>query len=141
MGSEPPLYSPLYKVILLKPFLMRINCVARERCTVINLGRLVRCKRVKLEPNAITLMRKQQMAIQVVRKLFRLWLVLSLVWIGGVAFQTWRDIPRDDWVPAGIFHPIIRVFIEHGMKLAFIPPGIILASGFVFIWAFRRFRL
>ena len=80
------------------------------------------------------------MAIQVVRKLFRLWLVLSLVWVGGVAFQTWRDIPRDDWVPAGIFHPIIRVFIEHGVKLAFIPPGIILASGFVFIWAFRRFR-
>jgi hypothetical protein len=94
------------------------------------------------------------MAIQVVRKLFRLWLVLSLVWIGGVAFQTWRDIPRDDWVrtdvnelsdteiavPLGIFHPIARVFIEHGVKLALIPPTIVLASGFVFIWAFRRFR-
>ena len=94
------------------------------------------------------------MPTQVARKLFRLWLVLSLVWMGGVAIQTWRDIPRDDWVrtdinelsgaeiaaPVGMFHPIARVFIEHGVKLAFIPPTIVLASGFVFIWAVRRFR-
>jgi hypothetical protein len=29
--------------------------------------------------------------------LFRLWLILSVLWIAAVAFQTWRDIPRDDW--------------------------------------------
>lgn len=94
------------------------------------------------------------MPTQVARNLFRLWLVLSLVWIGGVAFQTWRDVPRDDWVrtdinelsgaeiapPVGIFHPLARVFVEHGVKVALIPPSIVLVSGFVFIWAAKRFR-
>jgi hypothetical protein len=63
------------------------------------------------------------MAIQAARGFFRLWLVLSILWVAAVAFQTWRDIPRDDWVlvdlsrpsddqiavPAGIFHPVALV--------------------------------
>jgi hypothetical protein len=27
------------------------------------------------------------------RGLFRLWLVLSVLWIGGVSFETWRTFP------------------------------------------------
>jgi hypothetical protein len=97
---------------------------------------------------------KEQMPTRSARKLFRLWLVLSLIWIGGAAFKTWRDIPRDDWVRTDInelsgpefaprveiFHPVVRVFIEHGVKVALIPPSIVLVSGFVFIWAVKRFR-
>lgn len=93
------------------------------------------------------------MAIRVTRRLFRLWLVLSLLWIGAVAFQAWRDIPRDDWTrpdlsqqsdvaietPAGIFHPVAVLVIEHGARLAFIPPIVVLACG-VCLWAFRRIR-
>jgi hypothetical protein len=93
------------------------------------------------------------MAIHVAHRFFRLWLVLSVLWIAAVAFQTWRDIPRDDWVrvdlsqpsedqiavPVGIFHPVALVIIERGVKLAFIPPIAVLMCG-VCVWAFRRLR-
>jgi hypothetical protein len=93
------------------------------------------------------------MAIQVTPRFFRLWLVLSLLWIAVVAFGTWRDIPRDDWVrpdlsqqnddvieaPVGMFHPVAVLVIERGVKLAFIPPVVVLACG-VCLWAFRRIR-
>jgi hypothetical protein len=91
------------------------------------------------------------MAIQVARGFFRLWLVLSILWVAAVAFQTWRDIPRDDWVlvdlsrpsddqiavPAGIFHPVALVVIERGVKLAFIPPFVVLMCG-ICIWGLSR---
>jgi hypothetical protein len=91
------------------------------------------------------------MAIHVTRRFFRLWFVLSMLWIAAVAFQTWRDIPRDDWarpdlsqqsddviaVPVGIFHPVAVLVIERGAKLAFIPPIVVLAFG-VCVWAFRE---
>jgi len=93
------------------------------------------------------------MTSQGVRGLLRLWLILSLIWIGGVAFQTWRDIPRDDWVqsdvnepnddqygvPVGIFDQIVRLVIGRGAKLAFIPPIIVLACGLAYICALRSF--
>jgi hypothetical protein len=93
------------------------------------------------------------MIICVTRRSFYLWLLLSLLWIAAVAFQTWRDIPRDDWVrpdlsqqsddviaaPVGIFHPAATLVIERGAKLAFIPPVVVLACG-VCVWAFREFR-
>jgi hypothetical protein len=40
------------------------------------------------------------MALRVARGLFRLWLVLSVLWIGGVAVETWWTFPVNDWVPA-----------------------------------------
>jgi hypothetical protein len=33
------------------------------------------------------------MALRVARGLFRLWLVLSVLWIGGVAVETWWTFP------------------------------------------------
>jgi hypothetical protein len=82
-----------------------------------------------------------------------------VVWIVVVAFQTWRDIPQDDWVSVseptasqltdaevvlkpivGIFdNPVARVVILDGIKLAFIPPILALACGSAYVWAFRKF--
>jgi hypothetical protein len=50
------------------------------------------------------------MALRVARGLFRLWLVLSVLWIGGVAVETWRHLPVDliltpGKVPPGEFDP------------------------------------
>jgi hypothetical protein len=33
------------------------------------------------------------MALRVARGLFRLWLVLSVLWIGGWGFVAWQDMP------------------------------------------------
>jgi hypothetical protein len=42
------------------------------------------------------------MALRVARGLFRLWLVLSVLWTGGVGIVTWWTFPVDDWVyPSG----------------------------------------
>jgi len=38
------------------------------------------------------------MAWRVARGLFRLWLVLSVLWIGGVGVVTWRTFPVNDWI-------------------------------------------
>jgi hypothetical protein len=38
------------------------------------------------------------MALRVARGLFRLWLVLSVLWIGGVGVATWWTFP-EDYVP------------------------------------------
>jgi hypothetical protein len=35
------------------------------------------------------------MAVRVARGLFRLWLVLSMLWIGGVGATTWWTLPVD----------------------------------------------
>jgi hypothetical protein len=35
------------------------------------------------------------MALRVARGLFRLWLVLSVLWIGGVGVVTWREYPDE----------------------------------------------
>jgi hypothetical protein len=50
------------------------------------------------------------MALRVARGLFRLWLVLSVLWIGGVAVETWRHFPFDllltpGKAPPGEFDP------------------------------------
>jgi hypothetical protein len=38
------------------------------------------------------------MALRVARGLFRLWLILSVLWIGGVGVVTWRTFPViPDW--------------------------------------------
>ena len=37
------------------------------------------------------------MALHVTRGLFRLWLILSMLWIGGVGIVTWREFVLPDW--------------------------------------------
>jgi hypothetical protein len=45
------------------------------------------------------------MALRVARGLFRLWLVLSVLWIGGVGLVTWRALPDP--------RPPLESFLEH----------------------------
>jgi hypothetical protein len=40
------------------------------------------------------------MALRVARGLFRLWLVLSVLWIGGVGVVTWKNFPEEYVPPA-----------------------------------------
>jgi nitrate reductase NapE component len=45
------------------------------------------------------------MALRITRGLFRLWLVLSVLWVGGVGVVTWRTYPVDLCVtPPGELH-------------------------------------
>ena len=72
------------------------------------------------------------------RGLFRLWLVLSVLWIGGVVCLTWHDLqlPR-----SGPFNDLIAdAVIGRGIKVALIPPVVILAIGSALVWAFKGFR-
>jgi hypothetical protein len=41
------------------------------------------------------------MALRVARGLFRLWLVLSVLWIGGLGIVTWQHFPVDLSVTPG----------------------------------------
>jgi hypothetical protein len=92
------------------------------------------------------------------RGLFRLWLVLSVLWIGGVAAMTWQalpagtfidanppppgyeiekpraDLPVAPWIEAG------RAEVRAAALVAFIPPGFFLLLGAALIWAGRGFR-
>jgi hypothetical protein len=95
------------------------------------------------------------MALRIARGLFRLWLVLSVLWIGGVGVVTWREFP-DDWVrvcqpgetrgclpPGFVIDP--RPFwedpaIHRGIIMAVVPPALVLALGSALVWAFRRFE-
>jgi hypothetical protein len=36
------------------------------------------------------------MALRIARGLFRVWLVLSVLWIGGVGVVTWRTFPENE---------------------------------------------
>jgi hypothetical protein len=80
-------------------------------------------------------------------------------WVIAVAVQTWRDIPRDDWVSVSkpfasqlsdadvilrpvtgiIDNPIARAVVVDGVRLAFVPPMVALACGSALIWALREF--
>jgi H+/Cl- antiporter ClcA len=105
------------------------------------------------------------MALRVARGVFRLWLVLSLLWIGGVGFVTWQTFPEDyaawrkrnctvETCPtapfAGEFDPDKylasnfaeerRSVIWHASFLAFLPPAFGLALGSALVWAFKGFR-
>jgi hypothetical protein len=67
------------------------------------------------------------MALRVARGLFRLWLVLSVLWIGGVGIVAWLEWPSGDKA----------VFL---WLLAFVPPAFLLALGSALVWASRGFR-
>src|SRR6266545_2014516 len=78
------------------------------------------------------------MALRVVRGLFRLWLVLSVLWIGGVGVMTWPAFDPDAYLE-GRPQPI-RWSAAEAALLSFAPPAFMLALGSALVWAFRGFR-
>jgi hypothetical protein len=97
------------------------------------------------------------MALRVARGLFRLWLVLSVLWIGGVGVVTWWTLPEArpsmdeiyDAVPGKT--PSLeeiseqrkarrRTAIQFASIEALVPPAFVLALGSALVWAFRGFR-
>jgi len=106
------------------------------------------------------------MALQVTRGLFRLWLILSVLWIGGVGVVTWYRLPvYEDWGgipleqkdepgPGGTTAPTFnpneyltfkvaeerRAAIWFASAVALVPPIFVLALGSALVWAFRGFR-
>src|SRR6266566_1180069 len=104
------------------------------------------------------------MALRVARGLFRLWLVLSLLWIGGVGIVTWQTFPENElpsmcdlpanerpkefdcsWL-ARVKDQVVytdweqRAAVQSGILLALVPPALVLALGSALLWAFRGFR-
>src|SRR5215510_14491032 len=99
-------------------------------------------------------------ALQVARGLFRLCLVLSVLWVAGVGYLTWQTFPKDYVVlpsdlnarkqelKPGEFNPHEflasraakerRSAIWHASLLAFLPPAFVLALGSTLVWAFRE---
>ena len=88
--------------------------------------------------------------MRVARGLFRLWLVLSVLWIGGVGVVTWRTFPSDE---VGVAWSIVldpeapdwalgsaEKAVRFATFLALIPPAFVLALGSALVWAFRGFR-
>jgi hypothetical protein len=89
-----------------------------------------------------------------------LWLVLLVLWIGGVGYVTWRTFPVDDWVvaceapvgssscdttskPAWLYEQMgkeERAAITYAVVLALLPPAFVLAFGSALVWVFRGFR-
>jgi hypothetical protein len=110
------------------------------------------------------------MALRVARGLFRLWLVLSVLWIGGVGVVTWWTFPNksnpdeffakrnppsslprkfdpDEFLSKGdpeYFAQVVaeeqRATIQFASVLALVPPIFLLALGSALVWAFRGFR-
>jgi hypothetical protein len=106
----------------------------------------------------------KKMAVRVARGLFRLWLVLSALWIGGVGVETWQTFPVyefilpseapdyrppkpdefdvndfDKWVQARAATQRREALWMAALK-SLAPPVLILALGSALIWAFRGFR-
>jgi hypothetical protein len=104
------------------------------------------------------------MALRVLRGLFRLWLVLSVLWIGGVGVVMWQTFPESElpsmcdlpanerpkeydcsWL-ARVKDEVVymeweqRAAVQSGILLALAPPAVLLALGSALVWAFRGFR-
>jgi hypothetical protein len=75
------------------------------------------------------------MALRVARGLFRLWLVLSVLWIGVVGVWTWLTVENQWGGP-----PSIEAWVVVVVVLALVPPAFMLALGSALVWAFRGFR-
>ena len=109
------------------------------------------------------------MALRVARGLFRVWLVLSVLWIGGVGVMTWGTFPAEDPRRAALpsicdippnqrskewsefdcswfyrlkehFDPNQRAVLQTAVFLVLIPPAFVLALGSALVWAFKGFR-
>src|SRR5262249_34125524 len=99
------------------------------------------------------------MALRVARKLFGLWLLLSVLWIGGVGVVTLLLYPhppsRVEYyahpelytpTPQERFERDVRIIaddqrwtIKAAIIIALVPPVILLALGSALVWAFRKF--
>ena len=99
------------------------------------------------------------MATRYVRGFFRVWIVLSVLWVGGVGVKTWSefeywkrlvfvpDKPQpgapilsfDDLIPVGNIDYLLFHAPEF-ISLSILPPALILAFGAASVWAFRGFR-
>jgi hypothetical protein len=96
------------------------------------------------------------MALRVGRGLFRLWLVLSVLWVAGVGYLTWKDYPDDrvrvceqgeparGCLPPGFVIDRDPLWADpafhRGILLALVPPAFVLALGSALGWALRGFR-
>jgi hypothetical protein len=108
------------------------------------------------------------MALRVARGLFRLWMVLSVLWIGGVGVVTWRTFPvMPEWAtnlpsicdfPANerpeefdcswlhrvkgltFMNKEQHAALQSAILLALVPPAFVLALGSALAWAIRGFR-
>jgi hypothetical protein len=102
------------------------------------------------------------MALRVARGLFRLWLVLSVLWIGGVGYVTWQTVPSASFdnhaavmrheLPSieeanraieadnRLHKVLLYEHLWHASVFAIAPPLFVLALGSALIWAFRGFR-
>ena len=97
------------------------------------------------------------MATRYVRGFFRVWIVLSVLWVGCVGVKTWNkfedwkgfvpDEPQpgapilsfDDLIPHGNIDYLLLHAPEF-ISLSILPPALILAFGAASVWAFRGFR-
>jgi hypothetical protein len=102
------------------------------------------------------------MALRVARGLFRLWLVLSLLWIGGVGVVTWQTVPSPRFEKHGAVmrqelpsmeeanraieadnranKALLFEHLWHASVFAIVLPAFALALGSALVWAFRGFR-
>ena len=106
------------------------------------------------------------MALRVARGLFRMWLVLSALWIIGVGVMTWQigsepvhsaaygiwttagrppEPPRTQTGAAPALENAPWVIeqckaIRFNILVALVPPAFVLAFGSALVWAFRGFR-
>jgi hypothetical protein len=102
------------------------------------------------------------MALRVARGLFRLWLVLSVLWIGGVGFVTWWTVPiasfdnhaavmrqelpsieeanRAIEADRRAHNALLKEHLSRASVFAIAPPAFVLALGAALIWAIRGFR-
>jgi ABC-type Fe3+ transport system permease subunit len=83
---------------------------------------------------------------------FLLWLIFSAIWLGLVGYQTWHDVPRDDWLSEPstsqlsnalnllLYNPVARAVVFDSIVLAVVPPILVLACGAVLMWAVREAR-
>jgi hypothetical protein len=108
------------------------------------------------------------LALRVARGLFRLWLILSVLWIGGVGVVTWWTFPvppewytpppsicelpanerSEDWDCSWLarvkdkldMDNEQRAALQSAILVALVPPAFVLALGSALGWAFRGFR-
>ena len=105
------------------------------------------------------------MALRVARGLFRLWLILSVLWIGGVGYVTWQTVPSADSSAVGMeaerldtemktqnieiapwekykraHEALVYEHLWYASVFAIAPPAFVLALGSALVWAFRGFR-
>jgi hypothetical protein len=96
--------------------------------------------------------------MRIARGLLRLWLVLSVLWIGGVGVVTWPQVPIFDRsmpfsfeeaprfpVPAD-YDPFSKssyliAWARDDAPVALIPPLLVLAIGSALGWAIKGFKV